>query len=186
MSGILSYFYSKKSPNSTEKKDTSITVAVAESVTAGALSNVLCSEPGASNYFRGGVVAYNINSKKEILNIDVKYAEENNFANPSTTLEMAKQISKMFKARIGMATTGYSLPMYRKENKELGECELNINNPYAYVCLYDSLTGYNKVIKVEFIYDESQSKSIQRATVQTKVALEGKALYLNYIKSISG
>ena len=181
MASLLSYLNPFKSSTvSSNKEDTSFTVAVAESITAGALSNALCSEPGASSYFKGGIVAYSIASKKEILNIDVQYAEQNNFANPSTTLEMAKQISKMFKARIGLATTGYSQPLYRPENKERGECELRIDNPYAYICLYDSVLDFNKVIKVDFTYDDAMSKRMQRATVQAKVALEGKCLYVEY------
>jgi nicotinamide-nucleotide amidase len=186
MTGILSYFYKSKTieDNLKEPNEEPITVAAAESVTAGALTNVLCSEPGASSYFKGSIVAYSIQSKKDLLDIDIKYAEQHNFANPSTTLEMAKQVSKKCKARIGLATTGYSLPMKREENKERGECALDIQNPYAYICLYDSATGYNKIVKVEFLYDETSSKQIQRATVQTKVALEGRTLYLDYIKSL--
>jgi PncC family amidohydrolase len=162
-----------------------ITVSVAESVTAGALSNVLCSEPGSSKYFKGGVVAYSIASKKEILNIDVKYAEQNNFANPFTTAEMAKSVVNMFNSRIGISTTGYSLPFSRLENKELGQCELNIKNPYAYICLYDRYNKSEIIKKIEFEYNENESPLIQKANVQARTALKAKEIYLDYIESIS-
>lgn len=165
-----------------QQVETPITVAVAESVTAGALSNVLCSEPGASNFFKGGIVAYSVSSKKEILGIDIEYAEKHNFANPSTTLEMAVQISKMFNARIGLSTTGYSLPIFREENDK--QCALDVKDPYAYICLYDAQKNYHKILRVEFTYDDQQSKQIQRATVQTKVALDGKRLYESYIRTL--
>jgi PncC family amidohydrolase len=160
------------------------TVAVAESVTAGALSNCLCAEPGASNYFKGGIVAYSINSKKELLSIDTKYSESINYANPFTTSEMAKSIVKKFNSRIGLSTTGYSLPTYRPANKENNECELNINHPYAYICLYDSYNKYEIIKKIDFIYDKSIPDIIQRANVQTKVSLDCKKLYLEYIEKI--
>lgn len=185
MSNLLSFLWSSKGEVTSKKIDTNFTVSVAESVTAGALANTLCAEPGASTYFKGGIVAYSIASKKEILGIDIVYAEKNNFANPFTTLEMAKAVVKLYNSRIGISTTGYSLPTSRPENKELGQCALDIKNPYAYICLYDSLMDEEIIKKVEFNYDEKSSTLIQRATVQAKVALEGKNMYVEYTKKMS-
>lgn len=179
MNMLYNYFWSNKKME--KQYDDIMTVAVAESVTAGALSNCLCSEPGSSDYFKGGIVAYSIASKKELLNIDTAYAESHNFANPFTTSEMAKSIVKKFNARIGISTTGYSLPIYRPENKDKNECLLDIKNPYAYICLYDSLNNFEVIKKVEFTYDDKLPKNMQRATVQAKVALEAKTLFLDYV-----
>lgn len=179
MNMLYNYFWSNKKIE--KQVDTAVTVAVAESVTAGALSNCLCSEPGASQYFKGGIIAYSIASKKELLDIDIAYAESNNFANPFTTSEMAKSIVKKFNARIGISTTGYSLPTYRPENKDKNECLLDIKNPYAYICLYDSLNNFEVIKKIEFTYDDKLPNHMQRATVQAKVALEAKTLFLDYI-----
>ena len=162
-----------------------VTVSVAESITAGALSNVLCSEPGSSKYFKGGVVAYSIASKKEILNIDIKYAEENNFANPFTTAEMAKSVVNMFNSRIGIATTGYSLPFSRPENKVLGQCALNIKTPYAYICLHDKFNNSEIIKKIEFEYNENESPAVQKANAQARTALKAKEMYLEYVNSIT-
>ena len=161
-----------------------ITVSVAESVTAGALANSLCSEPGASSYFKGGIVAYSILSKKEILGIDIEYAEANNFANPFTTLEMAKSVVKMFNSRIGIATTGYSLPRYRPANAERKECELNITHPYAYITLYDRYTNHEITIREDFKYNSKENDTIQRAMIQSKIALIATAMYKKYIAKL--
>lgn len=182
MANILRYIFGGK--DDSPLPEDNFTVSVAESITAGALANTLCAEPGASTFFKGGVVAYSIASKKEILGVDIKYAEKNNFANPFTTSEMAKAAAKMFRSRIGIATTGYSLPMSRPENKERGECELDIKNPYAYICLYDSVKNYELIKKVEYMYYEDEPKNIQRATVQTRVALEANRMYNDYILSL--
>lgn len=163
-----------------------ITVAVAESVTVGALSSTLCTKEGSSIYFKGGIVAYSISSKKDILGIDTKYAEQNNFANPFTTLEMARSVAKMFKSRFGIATTGYSLPLTREANPERGECALDIKNPYAYICLYDSVADNNIIHRVDYEYSEHESKIIQRATVQAKVALEGKKMFVLHLTKLYG
>jgi len=179
MKNIFEYFWLKKK----EPELDEFTVSVAESVTAGALSNSLCAEPGASKYFKGGIIAYSINSKKEILGVDIKYAEKNNFANPFTTFEMAKSVANMFNSRIGMATTGYSLPTSRDENLEKGECLLDIKVPYAFICLYDSKTGDQIINKVVFKYDNTKSDIINKATMQAKVGLEGRRIYMEFKNS---
>jgi len=178
---MLGYFW--KTPEVKPSKD-DISVSVAESVTAGAVGNSLCAEPGASNYFKGAITAYSIASKKEILGIDTKYAEETNHANPFTTLEMAKAVCKMFKSRFGIATTGYSLPYHREENKEKNECALDIKKPYAYICLYDSLTNEEIIVREDFDYDENGNRATQRATVQAKVAIKATQMYQEKVKKI--
>jgi PncC family amidohydrolase len=186
MTSWFSSLFSSKPTITPEIDKNCITVAVAESVTAGALSNSLCSEPGSSSYFKGGVVAYSVASKKEILGIDVEFAEKNNFANPITTAAMARAASNMFNSRIGIATTGYSLPMTRLENKETGECALNIDKPYAYICLYDRLTNIENITIEEFNYDPEGNRTMQRAFVQAKVALQALKIYNEYVKRIKG
>jgi PncC family amidohydrolase len=176
---LVKYIWSSK-----ETQHKEFTVAVAESVTAGALTNTLCSEPGASKFFKGGVTAYSIQSKKDILGIDIEYSEKHNFANPFTTSEMAKSVCSMFDARIGMATTGYSLPTSRAADEETGICALNITDPYAYICLYDSYTEQEIIKKVNFTYDKKSSDAMQRASVQTRVALEAHKMYKMYKQKI--
>jgi PncC family amidohydrolase len=180
---MFRYLFGKKEEVKEENhSDDQFDVSVAESVTAGALSNILCSEPGSSAFFKGGIVAYSIASKKELLDVDVVYAEKNNFANAFTTLDMAKQVCKKFKSRIGISTTGYSLPYYRAENPSTGECALNIIDPYVVICLYDAKLDFYRIETFEYKYDAKISKSMQRATVQSKASIEGRKMYLKYIE----
>lgn len=159
-------------------------VAVAESVTAGALSNNMCSEPGSSKFFLGGVIAYNMQTQKKMLNVDDKYAEKNNFANPFTTYTMARNVTELFDARIGISTTGYSLPTYRGENKDKGQCEINVDIPYAYVCLFDALLDTHKILKLtNSDYDILGNQKRQRAEMQVKVAMFCKKLYKDYCQT---
>ena len=166
--------------------DKFLTVSVAESVTAGALSNTICSEPGSSRFFLGGIVAYNMETQKKLLHIDDVYAEKNNFANPFTTYIMAKNVTDIFHSRIGLSTTGFSLPTYRAENLESGKCEINVKIPYAYICLYDAETEYNYTRKItNDNYDDNVNKKIQRAQMQSKIALECKKIFENYCLKIN-
>lgn len=160
-----------------------LTVSVAESVTAGALANSLCSEPGASKYFKGGIVAYSIASKKDILGVDTSYAEKNNFANPFTTAEMAKAVTKMLKSRFGIATTGYSLPKFQEADET--HCALDIKIPYACICLYDSYLDVSISITVEYKkYTHNSNQTVQKASAQAMFALEAHNLYKDYISKL--
>lgn len=156
-----------------------LSVSVAESVTAGALSNTLCSIPGARNYFMGSMVLYSLQSKYDLLGIDIKYAELYNFANPLTTYEMAVAICKRFKSRIGIATTGYSLPYSREEDKSNGLCALDIRIPYVMVTLYDSQTNYNLTRRFDYDFEEVTPKLL-RSRVQAKASLDAQKMYLEY------
>jgi PncC family amidohydrolase len=163
-----------------------LSVSVAESVTAGALSNTLCSEPGSSKFFLGGIVAYNMNTQEKLLGIDAKYAELNNFANPFTTFIMAKNVTKIFNSRIGLSTTGFSLPTFREENLEDGKCGIDVRVPYAYICLYDSKNDSHKIYKiVNDDYQPGGNQRIQRARMQSKIALECKKTFDDYCRKLS-
>ncbi len=179
MSGIFSYFFGATAPTIDESDES---VSVAESITAGAVCNSLCSEPGASKYFKGGITAYSIDSKQELLGIDMKLAEQNNYATPFTTVEMAKAVVKLFKSRYGIATTGYSSPYYRLENKEKNECALNIDTPYAYICVYDVLTDYAITIRHDFKYNPNENKASQRANIQARTAIIATKMYKDLVE----
>ena len=163
-----------------------LTVSVAESVTAGALSNTICSEPGSSKFFLGGIVAYNMDTQEKLLNVDAEYAEKNNFANPFTTYTMAKNVANLFNSRIGLSTTGFSLPLYRDEDLSTGKCKIDVTTPYAYICLYDTKTGSHKIYKIvnnDYIKDGNQK--IQRAQMQSKIALKCKKIFEEYCININ-
>ena len=160
-----------------------LTVAVAESVTAGAVSNILCSDPGSSTFFYGGIVAYNMISQKNLLDVDEKYAEQNGFANPFTTLTMAKNVSRKFNSRIGISNTGFSLPTYRKEEcvGDYIKCEINVKIPFAYICIYDSFFDYHKIYLIkytDYCIDKNQKK--QRALMQVLVSKKTKEIFIDY------
>lgn len=85
--------------------DRGLTVAVAESLTAGYVSGRLCAVPGASESFRGGVTAYHADLKQSLLGVP---------AGPVVTEEaavaMAEGVRSSMSADIGIASTGVAGP----------------------------------------------------------------------------
>lgn len=149
-----------------------ITVGCVESVTAGALSNMLCSKVGASRTFMGGIIAYSIPSKSKMLGIDVEYSESHNFANNFTISEMVKAGASKIPARIILATAGFSLPYYG--------ANFTIDKPYAIVSLYDTETAYEVAHRIELPYKADECQERQRAENQVHVAYVAYELFVQY------
>ena len=93
------------------------TIATAESCTGGLLASRLTDFAGASNYFKGGVVAYTNEIKKSVLK--VKTLDEFGAISSQTALEMAKNVREIFNTTFGLSTTGVAGPS-TSENKSVG------------------------------------------------------------------
>lgn len=86
-----------------ESKD--MTLGVAESVTGGLLASRLCSVPGASGTFRGGLVSYANDVKFELLDVP-----EGPVLSEETAAQMAAGVRKLLRCDVGLATTGAAGP----------------------------------------------------------------------------
>jgi nicotinamide-nucleotide amidase len=86
------------------------TVAAAESLTGGLVAAALTDVPGASNAFRGGVVAYATELKAQLLNVDVTMLKRHGPVYAPVAAAMAEGIRQRLGATIGVATTGVAGP----------------------------------------------------------------------------
>lgn len=101
------------------------TVSAAESLTGGYVQYLLSSINGSSNYFVGGVTAYNIDQKVNILGVDRVNAEKCNCVSEQTAIEMARGVQELTGSDYSIATTGYSV------------INDDVLEPYAHICFYD-------------------------------------------------
>lgn len=95
------------------------TIATAESCTGGLVASRLTDLSGASNYFKGGVVAYTNEIKKLILNVKSETLEKFGAVSSQTALEMATNVREIFSTTIGLSTTGVAGPL-TSEDKPVG------------------------------------------------------------------
>ena len=95
------------------------TIATAESCTGGLVASRLTDLSGASNYFKGGVVAYTNEIKTLILRVKAETLEQFGAVSSQTALEMATNVREIFSATIGLSTTGVAGPL-TSENKPVG------------------------------------------------------------------
>jgi nicotinamide-nucleotide amidase len=84
------------------------TIAVAESLTGGNLQAMISSVSGSSDYFEGGVTAYNVDQKVRLLGVDRDHAASINCVSQRVAEEMAIGVRKMFGSFVGVSTTGYA------------------------------------------------------------------------------
>jgi nicotinamide-nucleotide amidase len=86
------------------------TVAVAESLTGGLVAAALTSVPGASVVVRGGVIAYAIELKTELLGVPADLLARHGAVHPDVAAAMAGGVRKRLGATYGVATTGVAGP----------------------------------------------------------------------------
>jgi hypothetical protein len=69
--------------------DTKKTIGTAESCTGGRIAEVIIAVPGASNYFKGGIIAYSNDVKEKLLGVDHEVIE----AQTAVCEEVARQMA---------------------------------------------------------------------------------------------
>lgn len=86
-------------------RERGLTIAVAESLTAGYVSGRLCSVPGASESFRGAITAYHADLKTSLLGVP-----EGPVVSEEAAVAMAQGVRAAMRADIGISTTGVAGP----------------------------------------------------------------------------
>ena len=85
-------------------------LAVAESMTGGQVQARIAAISGASEFFAGGIVAYSLAQKVRHLGVRRSAAARVNSVSSAVAVQMARGVCTLFKADLGIATTGYAEP----------------------------------------------------------------------------
>jgi nicotinamide-nucleotide amidase len=106
-----------------------ITLATAESCTGGALAAQLTALAGASEYYRGGVVAYCNEVKECALGVQHQTLQAYSAVSEQTVGEMAMGVRSRLGADYGVATTGVAGPSGGTEDCPVGTVWIGIAGP---------------------------------------------------------
>lgn len=82
-----------------------LTIATAESCTGGMIASELTTVRGSSHVVRGGIVAYQVAAKRDLLGL--ASVTEENVVSAKTAADMAQAARECFSAEVGVGTTGY-------------------------------------------------------------------------------
>ncbi|MFP2996569.1 competence/damage-inducible protein A [Spongiivirga sp. MCCC 1A20706] len=106
-----------------------LTLALAESCTGGKLAEHLTSVPGASSYFKGGVVSYATQSKVTMLGVHQKLIDEHSVVSAQVAEAMAVGARKILNADYALSTTGNAGPTKGDADAEIGTVYIGIATP---------------------------------------------------------
>ncbi|PWI27576.1 CinA family protein [Pseudoglutamicibacter cumminsii] len=87
-----------------------LTIATGESLTAGMVASHIADVPGASAVLQGGIVAYQMSVKRDVLGVDAGLLERHGPVHPEVAEQMAIGAARACGARIGVSTTGVAGP----------------------------------------------------------------------------
>ena len=104
------------------------TLSVAESLTGGLLSARLTSFPGASNFFKGSVTAYDTNVKINTLGVNKKTIKNHSVVSKEVADEMASNIKNILNSDFSISTTGNAGPTKGDSDCEVGKVFISIAN----------------------------------------------------------
>jgi nicotinamide-nucleotide amidase len=129
-----------------------MTIAVAESCTGGNIARMITSVPGSSDYFKGGIVAYDNEVKIKWLDVDKNILEKHGAVSKPVAEQMAEAIRNKLNADYAIATTGIAGPAGGTPEKPVGT-------------VWIALSGEEKTSATRFSFYNLRETNIIRASV---------------------
>lgn len=141
------------------------TLAVAESCTGGKIAVQFTNHPGASKYFKGGVVAYDTQIKTAVLGVDKTLIDNHSVVSVEVAKAMASGVQKLFNSDYAIATTGNAGPSKGDSDAEIGTVCIAIATP-------------NQVYAQEYTFG-NQRHRIMIKTLNMSLTLIQKEIFKN-------
>ena len=140
-----------------EKK---VSIATAESCTAGLLAAKITSIPGASSFFKGGIIAYQNDVKINLLGVSKSVIKEKTEVCAEVVQQMAQGVRNKFSADFSVATSGYAGPTGGSELNPIGTVfiaisskEKTISKRFVFVGDRESIVSQSVISGAEFLME---------------------------------
>ena len=127
-------------------RERKITIAVAESCTGGLLGSKITDVPGSSEYFLGGVIAYQNEVKESLLHVPQQVIAAHGAVSAQTVEAMAGGCRELFECDIAISITGIAGPGGGSADKPVG-------------LVYVGLATASGVISRRFQWDGSRTQN---------------------------
>jgi PncC family amidohydrolase len=101
-------------------RERGLKVALAESCTAGLIAKRLTDYSGSSDYFCGGVVAYDDRAKVDLLGVSPETIRRHGAVSEQTARELVEGACRRFESEAGIAVTGIAGPTGGTSEKPVG------------------------------------------------------------------
>lgn len=127
------------------------TLSSAESMTAGAFGAALCSVPGASKIYLGGVISYAPSVKEKLLGVPSSLIEEKGVVSPEVALAMAKGARESLCSTYAVSVTGNAGPTAEPGEAPVGRVYLGFAGPASSAFLELNLKGERNEIRAQAV-----------------------------------
>jgi PncC family amidohydrolase len=105
-----------------------MTMSTAESLTGGALGDLVSASPGASETYLGGVVTYATEVKTGLLGVDEEVVADHGVVSAECAQQMAERVRELLGTDWGVSTTGVAGPT-EQEGKPVGTVFVGVAGP---------------------------------------------------------
>lgn len=127
-------------------RERGLTIATAESLTAGTVSAALANIPGSSDYLRGGVVAYSAEEKVKVLEVPPELLADGSVSR-EVAEAMARGARRLFGTDLAVSTTGVAGPGAGGEKKPVGTVAIAIAGHESVISLERRLPGPRPMVR---------------------------------------
>lgn len=136
-----------------------LTLATAESCTAGNIAATITAIPGSSRFYKGGIIAYSDEVKENILGVNPEILASKGAVSEETVIEMAKGAMKSMNSDCAVATSGIAGPTGGTPDKPVGTMWIAV-----------AVKGRMETIKLQG--DEGRNRNIENATLKSLEMLQ--------------
>lgn len=114
-------------------KEKNATVATAESCTGGFLAHLITSIAGSSDYFKGSIISYSNDIKKEVLEVKKETLEKFGVVSEETCKEMLQGVLKIMKSDYAISITGIIGPTGGTEETPVGTVWVGVGTQSGFI-----------------------------------------------------
>ncbi len=139
-----------------------LSISTAESCTGGGVAALITSVPGSSGYFKGGIVAYDNEVKKNLLGVCPETLSEHGAVSRETVIEMAKGVMNKLKTDCAIATSGIAGPGGGTLEKPVGT-------------VWIAVAYKNEIVTMKQEGDDGRAGNVEKA-VENALIMLGKVL----------
>ena len=105
------------------------TVSTAESCTGGRIAEAIIAVPGASKYFKGGIISYVNEIKESLLGVSAQVLEEQTAVCEEVAIQMMKGACKALNTDYAISATGFAGPTGGTKEIPVGTIWLACGSP---------------------------------------------------------
>ncbi len=128
------------------------TLSAAESCTGGTIASMITAVPGSSSYFKGGIVAYSNEIKKDQLAIEPSLIDKYGAVSKPVVEDMAINCRLLFNTGYSIAVSGIAGPSGGTDKKPVGT-------------VWIAVSCQASTVSSEFRFGDNRERNIKRASV---------------------